>query len=445
MTIEGLSSIQTTSLEILSEDLASPKILWWRENLNFFILAFLILFLIRFYCVEFFLIPSQSMYPTLYGHPHSGDRILVNRAAYDFSQFSSHQIRRWEVIVFKFPLNLSRNFVKRVVALPGETVEIRSSNIWIQKQIATKPPEIQDHLFFENGRNPALSFLEFFHQNFQLTPHQKPFRSIAKEGVIQVSSLDRATALYVPQNSYAYDKDTKIHLRFLPLHIVGSLQITLTVGNAQAVLIVRETQIELHVLQDEKLSFSQKIPFNLLLNQTHFLEFAFVDSQINARLDEQELFPVYRVDPSALEIETRFFQLDFFQMECKLQNIRVFYDIRYTRDIDHLPYAQVQSKEYFVCGDNSVESDDSRNWRKIFLSVQRFGQTFFYEGQAEQSEKMWKENGVVFVDTLGKQYHFFPGTVKVVEKKPFPGVPKSYILGKAWLIIWPPDRMQWIR
>lgn len=433
----------TTNAVIVSSTPLKP--LWWRENLNFFLLALLILFLFRFYCVEFFLIPSQSMYPTLNGHPHSGDRILVNRAAYDFASFSVGAIQRWDVIVFKFPLNTSRNFVKRVTALPGETVEVHASNIWIQQQIATKPQPIQERLLFENGRAESLSFVEFFQQRFQLDPSPKFFRVAPEEDSIHISPQENVSAVYVPHNAYTYDKDTQIQLHFSPMGLTGSFQVTLIVGKIQAILTLFPERIQLKVLEDDSPPILQEVRFKLGFKQAYLLKFSCVDAQIVVQINDQLLFPVFSVRPQGLETESRLFQLDFFQIDCKLHNIRVFYDVRYTREMDHLNQYQVKTGEYFVCGDNSVESDDSRSWRKVFLAVQQNEHPLFYEGQADQSEKMWKEREVVFLDTLGKKYHFSPKTVKVIEKKSFPGVPKSYILGKAWLIIWPPNRIQSIR
>jgi signal peptidase I len=70
----------------------------------------------------------------------NGDRILVNKFAYDFADPA-----RWDVVVFKYPEDAKTNYIKRLVGLPGETVSISAGDIWTNTTgslpvIARKPP-----------------------------------------------------------------------------------------------------------------------------------------------------------------------------------------------------------------------------------------------------------------------------------------------------------------
>jgi signal peptidase I len=69
---------------------------------------------------------------------HDGDHLLVHRGAFEF-----RPPRRWEVVVFKNPNRLAQVFVKRVVALPGETVRIVDGDLEIDGRIAAKPYQTQ--------------------------------------------------------------------------------------------------------------------------------------------------------------------------------------------------------------------------------------------------------------------------------------------------------------
>lgn len=108
------------------------------DNLEAFAVAIVMALVIKHYCVEAFKIPTSSMEPTLLGDDEpsgrSGDRILVDKFAYLFSD-----PERWDVIVFRYPLDQSRNFIKRVVALPGELLRIHRGDIWIKPHGSDAP------------------------------------------------------------------------------------------------------------------------------------------------------------------------------------------------------------------------------------------------------------------------------------------------------------------
>ena len=84
-------------------------------------------------------IPTETMAPTLL----PGDRILVDRLAY-----VSEGPKRGDIIVFRYPEDPHRDFVKRVIGLPGETVEINSGQVLINGTALTEEPYARFH--YEN-------------------------------------------------------------------------------------------------------------------------------------------------------------------------------------------------------------------------------------------------------------------------------------------------------
>ncbi len=90
------------------------------------VLALLIAFLLRTYVVQAFRIPSGSMEDALY----SGDFVLVYKLAYKLGE----EPKTDEVVVFHYPLNPSKTYIKRIVALPGQTVQIIDKHVYINDQ-----------------------------------------------------------------------------------------------------------------------------------------------------------------------------------------------------------------------------------------------------------------------------------------------------------------------
>ncbi len=94
----------------------------WRENLESLAWAVALALIIRTFIMAPFKIPSGSMRPTLI----EGDRILVNKFLYRL-----RPPRRGEIIVFRYPEDTKRPFIKRLAAFGGETLEIRDGRLLI--------------------------------------------------------------------------------------------------------------------------------------------------------------------------------------------------------------------------------------------------------------------------------------------------------------------------
>jgi signal peptidase I len=106
----------------------------WREYVESIGIAILIALLLRAFVVEAFKIPSASMIPTM----QIGDFIFVNKFLYgvrvpftDDKVFDVRKPRRGEVIVFKNPCTPERDFIKRIVAIEGDTVEVRCNRLFV--------------------------------------------------------------------------------------------------------------------------------------------------------------------------------------------------------------------------------------------------------------------------------------------------------------------------
>lgn len=107
---------------------------WWLEYTAGLFPVIAIVFLLRSFLFEPFRIPSGSMLPTL----HVGDFILVNKYDYGLRlPVANTKVleigapKRGDVIVFRYPVDTSIDYIKRVVGVPGDTVEYRNKVLYV--------------------------------------------------------------------------------------------------------------------------------------------------------------------------------------------------------------------------------------------------------------------------------------------------------------------------
>jgi len=103
---------------------------WMRETVETIVIAFILAFLIRTFVVQAFYIPSGSMKPNL----QIGDRILAYKFLYGLKN-----VKRGDIIVFKFPLNPRKDFIKRVIGLPGDIIKIENKEIYVNGKQLSEP------------------------------------------------------------------------------------------------------------------------------------------------------------------------------------------------------------------------------------------------------------------------------------------------------------------
>lgn len=123
----------------------------FREYAEAFAIALLVALFIRSFVVQAFKIPSGSMLPTL----QIGDHILVNKFIYgvrlpivgtEILPVSTPQ--RGDVVVFLYPVDPSKDFIKRVVGVGGDVVKIRNKHVYINGKLWHDP-----HAYFVDGRS----------------------------------------------------------------------------------------------------------------------------------------------------------------------------------------------------------------------------------------------------------------------------------------------------
>ena len=113
-----------------------------REYFESIVIAVILALFVRTWVVQAFKIPTGSMENNLL----IGDHLLVNKfvfapttGALDRTMLPVRDIRRGDVVVFKYPDEPERDFIKRVIGLPGETLELRNKKVYINGQPLDEP------------------------------------------------------------------------------------------------------------------------------------------------------------------------------------------------------------------------------------------------------------------------------------------------------------------
>lgn len=191
--------------------------------------AIVIAILIRTFMFEPFKIPSGSMYPTLY----VGDYLFVSKYTYGYSKHSmpfsiplfegrvwADMPNRGDVVVFKFPQDNKTDFIKRIIGLPGDRVQMKNGRLYINGEMMNRNE--QDDFVIRDAKGNA----ERYHQYTETLPEG------FKHTIIEVSdngNEDNTLEVTVPQGNFFVmgdnrdrSDDSRVNVGFVPFeNLVG--------------------------------------------------------------------------------------------------------------------------------------------------------------------------------------------------------------------------------
>lgn len=388
-----------------------------QEHVEWIAVAFVLALTVRCFIVEAYQIPTGSMAPTLYGRHleitcaqcgatfavrgnggfpaeatiicpscgedvtsqgHSvaekgGDRILVSKNLY-----LVQKPRRWDVFVFKSPADgkADMNFVKRLVGFPGETLELKDGQLFINGEIARKPPEVQKrlwHTVYAPYRQP--SALRYWSAGSAWEMTDEAF-------VLPELVAGWQTVEYIPAitDSYTYNGGSGINevsdLLFSGHAVVerdGGMVAAGIHANGNTYRVVFSTaptalNVELRV--NERREAEKRI----LTSRSKDFRFSFsvVDGFIEATVNGQAAIRAsIPLTPDDVPLYTRRSGV-FLQgagSEMAVRDVYIKRDIYYRADLvrsdrrlSHSFRVTIPKGQYFGLGDNSPISNDSREW-----------------------------------------------------------------------------------
>ena len=456
-----------------------PLTRWAKENVEAIVVAFIMALVIRCFCIEVFKIPTSSMEPYLLGelnenhlnncrdvgflHYHDkrrgGDRIMVTKYFYSLAP-----IRRFDVAVFRFPLNQPRNFIKRIVGLPDETFFLDGGNIYFHKndaeddrfRIARKPFSTQQSIWIDVvDQHDLLSDLDIFETYWDADRAGYRFH----DGWL--TTTDRATFYFQPRVSdhgrgEAHEVgelrlalDLKLHggasgsffIQFV--NEFGRLRCTFPPSKAGEMLFEdktyplpaldpdREYRVELMIYD----GIAQVIVDGEIVGKHEFITF---HHQLLLRDND----PSIRFGTTGLPISISNLTLgrDIYHKEKRdtpshaYSRERHHPRLRMTRD-KPIP---IPSRSYVMMGDNVGSSHDSRAWWKHTWTL-RDGTTITSECQEIQNDAdpEWRS---IRADQHGTPRRFLEADIVSHHGEPFYHIEEEFIIGKAFWVWWPPGR-----
>jgi len=421
------------------------------NTLQLVIVALALAFIVRTFFVEAFRIPTGSMAETLSGahyhircdmcgfkydlghdsnikpnaecpnckrqdpdvaqmNPSNGDRIFVMKSIYQFMA-----PKRWDVVVFRNPLDPSENYIKRLIGKPFEKLELIGGDVYVDRVIQRKPRHVQDELWVqiydseyrpyigyggsldEDGADGAFVWEVPFGNDENSEWQSDPtgsygFKVDGEPGdihtlVFDSSDGEKFRSFYAYNNSSRYStapwcSDFKIEFfADIPDDEVTRIGAVLgKYGRSYRGSVDGSGLMQIERFERGRFEELGRLKLSAAMHGKVQIKFANVDHLLIFEVDDQKLVFDLGKNPEAAGV--RFSVLDpdaddeddmievvpsisiVAMGKVGLSNISIFRDIHYidgTKARRGKPF-EIGEDEFFVCGDNSMDSFDSRLW-----------------------------------------------------------------------------------
>ena len=441
----------------------------WRENVELGAMALVLALLFKAFIFEISRIPSGSMQPTLMGSPETG---VFDRLAVDKLSFRFRDPRRWEIVVFRHPLQQSMDMVKRLVGMPGEDFKIEHGDLWHRPEptagssgewsILRRPRAVQEEtwksLIAPDAKRtpwiPVEGRWSFSGRDLEVDgPGRVRF---AREPVMDdyldgypASMRDPIRAVN-PRARPGENPvgDLRVAGEVEPGAACSELVITLTEGKrvyrfripgpADASNEVPRIEVE-GAPPIRPLDVSAASLPRLAAGRETSFAVQNLDDLLTLELNGETVVE-HEIDPAS--DPTAGIVIEVFGGGARLEDVVV------SRDIHYLAVGgpwKIPPEHYVMLGDNTQDSADSRDWRWVRFEWEGpdgFSEGVegnFREGESPRYLPPTRENGqlVYFVDLYGERHFLERERVARAQPLPSPLVARHLIRGRGFAVFWP--------
>jgi signal peptidase I len=441
-----------------------------RENIEALTMAIIMAVMLKYFIVEAYKIPTGSMQPTLLGNDETGlyDRIIVDKLSYHF-----RDPVRWEVAVFKYPLDRQKNFIKRICGMPGEDFEIADGDLW------TRPDETSEWKILRRPRPVQLEVWKRLNPADPRYTAWKPLdaaKTWSIDGRSKITARgdgsvrlpgDGATVLDMFSDGYPSNMGSLLtRARTAPgSNAVGDLRVT---GDVEALPGTKRIVIELTeggrryefelpgpaapadarakitaVLGNEKSS----TPTEAVGSSSWKLEAGKSVSFAAQNMDDMLQLEIDGDIVATLEVPRAHDQTSSYVLRVEgegadFDDVEIYRDIYYTNGTKGRDF-KIPPGNYVMLGDNTLDSHDSREWLFAHYSWPGPGS----EGKDVRGQYFGDTNPMrvneadgarlFFRDEWG-ELHDFPKKTATEGPRTAAGfVPRNLITGRAIIVFWP--------
>jgi signal peptidase I len=445
----------------------------WRENIEAITMAIVMAVMLKYFIVEAYKIPTGSMQPTLMGNDETDikDRILVDKLSYHF-----REPERFEVTVFKYPLDLSKNFVKRMVGVGPEQLKIMNGDLWNRPdanspwKVLRRPRPIQTETW--KALNPGEAGLEGWRATESARTWKVEGQEISARGT---GSLRYPKSKSIDDNyrdGYPLSIRAKIrNNRHSGERPVGDLRVSgeieMLPGCERFMIDMREGNRQYHFIfpgpaaeagatlrieaEDTVKSFNTAMPETLTVD---------LGSAWSAKAGDSFEFGVQNLDDLLsleidgeilleLEVPTATNQTSAILMHLEgegadLSDVMMYRDIFYRDDIARRPAEWVIPDDHYVMlGDNTQDSSDSREWQLACIQYPKDTGPIIRGNFRPNGENPREVTGGPggpeqwFRDEFGELHHWKLAQASLPTFVQVEFVPRELITGRAVAVFWP--------